>query len=194
MKKCVYFAAAAFMGLSLMASCSGKKGQTDTIVEENDQTLIVNETDTVVKTINDTIRESLPAPEFFTNAANKGNGQDSTYVETPSGLKYMVVKKGTGKSPKATDTVTVNYLGELINGTVFDSSYERGEPISFPLNGVIKGWTEGLQTMREGGTTIFYIPADLAYGEQGTPGGPVPPNAPLIFIVDLISVQSQPAQ
>ena len=83
----------------------------------------------------------------------------------------------------------VNYAGQLtdLDATEFDSSYQRGEPISFPLNGVIKGWTEGLQLMKEGAVYEFYIPADLAYGEQG--GGPVPPNAPLIFQVELIEVQ-----
>ncbi|MDE5887238.1 MAG: FKBP-type peptidyl-prolyl cis-trans isomerase [Muribaculaceae bacterium] len=110
-------------------------------------------------------------------------------VATPSGLKYVTVKEGTGKSPKATDAVTVHYRGVLTDGTVFDSSFERGEPITFPLNGVIKGWTEGLQLMKEGGTTVFYIPSDLAYGEMGTPNGPIPPNAPLIFEVQLIQVQ-----
>ncbi len=125
--------------------------------------------------------------EFF-QSDNKGNGLDSTYVETPSGLKYRILKEGNGASPKATDAVTVHYEGKLLTGMKFDSSYDRGEPASFPLNGVIKGWTEGLQTMKVGGITEFYIPADLAYGEQGTPGGPIPPNAPLIFKVELISI------
>lgn len=130
--------------------------------------------------------------DFFKNEANKAtatSAADSTYVETASGLKYAVIKEGTGKQPKATDTVKVNYAGQLtdLDATEFDSSYQRGEPISFPLNGVIKGWTEGLQLMKEGAVYEFYIPADLAYGEQG--GGPVPPNAPLIFQVELIEVQ-----
>ncbi len=103
----------------------------------------------------------------------------------------MTVKEGTGASPKATDTVLVHYTGKLLDGTVFDSSVERGEPISFPLNRVIAGWTEGLQLMKEGGKTVFYIPSNLAYGEAGTPGGPIPPNAPLIFEVELLKVNPQ---
>ena len=100
-----------------------------------------------------------------------------------------MLKEGEGKSPKATDTVKVNYEGKLIDGTVFDSSYKRGEPIEFPLNGVIKGWTEGVQLMKEGATYEFTIPYKLAYGERGTPGGPIPPNATLIFKVELIQVK-----
>ena len=132
--------------------------------------------------------------EFFKNEANKAtstSAADSTYVQTASGLKYAVIKEGTGKMPKATDKVTVNYAGQLtdLDATEFDSSYQRGEPTSFPLNGVIAGWTEGLQLMKEGAVYEFYIPADLAYGERG--GGPVPPNAPLIFQVELISVDGE---
>ena len=115
----------------------------------------------------------------------KGN---SGYQTTPSGLKYVTVVAGTGASPKATDVVTVHYTGRLLDGTVFDSSVERGEPTSFPLQMVIKGWTEGLQLMKVGGKTVFYIPSNLAYGEQGTPGGPIGPNADLIFEVELLGV------
>ena len=115
----------------------------------------------------------------------KGN---SGYQTTPSGLKYVTVLEGTGASPKETDVVTVHYTGRLLDGTVFDSSVERGEPTSFPLQMVIKGWTEGLQLMKVGGKTVFYIPSDLAYGPQGTPGGPIGPNADLIFEVQLLGI------
>ena len=108
---------------------------------------------------------------------------------TPSGLQYEVVKPGTGAKPKATDTVKVHYHGTLPDGTVFDSSVQRGEPISFPLNQVIKGWTEGLQLMPVGSKYRFVIPSDLAYGERGTPGGPIGPNQPLIFEVELLGIE-----
>lgn len=110
-------------------------------------------------------------------------------VVTPSGLQYKLVSAGTGKvrkSPKATDTVTVHYRGTLVDGTEFDSSYKRNEPTSFPLNGVIKGWTEGLQHMKTGDKFIFYIPSDLAYGDSGA--GLIGPDSTLIFEVELISV------
>lgn len=118
----------------------------------------------------------------------KGN---SGYQTTPSGLKYVTVVEGTGASPVATDVVTVHYTGRLLDGTVFDSSVERGEPTSFPLQAVIKGWTEGLQLMKVGGQTVFYIPSNLAYGEMGTPGGPIGPNQDLIFEVELLGIGGQ---
>ena len=104
---------------------------------------------------------------------------------TESGLQYSVIKEGTGKSPKATDTVVCHYEGFLTNGTVFDSSIQRGEPAAFPLNAVIAGWTEGLQLMKEGGKTRFFIPYNLAYGEAGAAGA-IPPYAALIFDVELL--------
>jgi FKBP-type peptidyl-prolyl cis-trans isomerase FklB len=108
-----------------------------------------------------------------------------------SGLQYKVLTEGKGNSPKASDTVTVNYRGTLIDGTEFDSSYKRGQPATFPVNGVIKGWTEALQLMKEGSKWQLVIPANLAYGENGTPGGPIGPNAALIFEVELISVKAK---
>ena len=106
---------------------------------------------------------------------------------TASGLQYKVLTEGTGKSPKATDRVKCHYEGFLTNGQVFDSSVQRGEPAVFPLNGVIAGWTEGLQLMKEGGKTRFFIPYNLAYGEAGAAGA-IPPYAALIFDVELIEV------
>lgn len=110
-------------------------------------------------------------------------------VETASGLQYKIIKAGTGKAPTAADKVTVHYEGKLLDGTVFDSSYGK-DPISFPLNGVIKGWTEGLQLMKEGGTSELYIPSELAYGDQGNPS--IPGGSTLIFKVELIKVEAQP--
>jgi FKBP-type peptidyl-prolyl cis-trans isomerase FklB len=105
----------------------------------------------------------------------------------PSGLQYKVIKEGTGKTPKATDTVVTQYKGTLINGTEFDSSYRRNEPATFPVNGVIRGWTEALQLMKEGSKWQLVVPPELAYGEQGA--GPIGPNATLIFEVELVSVK-----
>jgi len=109
---------------------------------------------------------------------------------TPSGLQYLVLKQGTGNKPAATDEVTVHYLGTLIDGTEFDSSYKRGEPARFPLNRVIPGWTEGVQLMKEGAKYKFFIPSGLAYGPRGA-GGIISPNATLIFEVELLSVQKR---
>jgi FKBP-type peptidyl-prolyl cis-trans isomerase FklB len=103
-------------------------------------------------------------------------------------LQYQVLKAGNGKSPKATDTVKTHYHGTLIDGTVFDISVERGEPVTFPVGRVIKGWTEALQKMKVGDKWKLVIPADLAYGENPRPGGPIGPNAVLIFEVELLEV------
>jgi len=108
-------------------------------------------------------------------------------VTTPSGLQYLVLTEGTGINPKATDKVKVHYHGTLIDGSIFDSSVDRGQPTSFGLNQVIKGWTEGLQTMKVGGKTRFFIPANLAYGERGRPS--IPGNSVLIFDVELLDIE-----
>ena len=120
-------------------------------------------------------------------AANKTKEGVKT---TPSGLQYKVIKAGTGKKPQITDTVTAHYRGTLIDGTEFDSSYRRGNPASFPVAGVIPGWTEALQLMPEGAKWLLFIPANLAYGERGA-GRDIGPNATLIFEVELISVQEK---
>ena len=107
----------------------------------------------------------------------------------PSGLQYSVITEGDGDAPKATDTVTVNYKGTLVDGTVFDSSYDRGEPVSFPVNEVIPGWTEALQLMKPGAKWQLFVPADLAYGKEGA-GNAIPPNAALVFDVELLKINS----
>ena len=108
---------------------------------------------------------------------------------TASGLQYKSLKEGAGPQPKASDTVTVNYRGTLIDGTEFDSSYKRGEPATFPLNGVIKGWTEGLQLMKKGSKFQFVIPPNLAYGERAV-GADIGPNSTLVFDVELLDVKA----
>ena len=116
------------------------------------------------------------------------NAKKDGVISLPSGLQYFVIKEGTGKKPKATDKVKCHYEGFLIDGTVFDSSVQRGEPAVFPLNGVIAGWTEGVQLMAEGAKYRFFIPYNLAYGPQGA-GAAIPPYAALIFDVELIEIQ-----
>ncbi len=111
-------------------------------------------------------------------------------VTTPSGLQYKILKPGTGAYPAGADNVTVHYEGKLLNGNIFDSSFERGQPIDFGLNQVIPGWTEGMQHINEGGEIELYIPYNLGYGEQGA-GGAIPPYATLIFKVQLIKINKE---
>ncbi len=110
-------------------------------------------------------------------------------ITTESGLQYEIITEGTGKTPTASSIVKAHYRGTLIDGTQFDSSYDRGEPLEIPLNGVIKGWTEGMQLMKEGGKIKLYIPTDLGYGMNVRPGGKIEPNMALIFEVELIEVK-----
>jgi len=120
-------------------------------------------------------------------AANKSK---EGVVTLPSGLQYKIIKEGAGPKPTATDSVVCNYRGTLIDGTEFDSSYKRGEPATFPVGQVIKGWTEALQLMPVGSKWQLFIPSDLAYGER-SPGAEIGPNSTLIFDLDLISIQSK---
>lgn len=117
-----------------------------------------------------------------------GNKATKGVFTTGSGLQYMVLRQGSGPRPKATDRVRVNYHGTLLDGTVFDSSYDRGQPAEFALNQVIAGWTEGVSMMPVGSKFRFWIPGDLAYGPKGTPGGPIGPNATLVFDVELMAI------
>lgn len=166
-----------------LTSCGGNK------VEKQEDTAAVGE---MVEAVQESMLDSALSvynAEFFNNPDRKSTTTtDSTYMQTESGLKYTIVREGAGARPSASDNVTVHYTGVLTDGKVFDSSVERGQPATFPLNRVIGGWTEGLQLMQEGGVAVFYIPSNLGYGENGTPDGSIPPNAPLIFEVELIKV------
>jgi len=120
----------------------------------------------------------------------ESNGKRKGVVTTASGLQYEVLKKASGAKPKETDVVSVHYEGKLVDGKVFDSSVARGQPVEFPLNGVIRGWTEGLQLMQVGEKYRLYIPGNLAYGEQ-SPSADIPPNAVLVFDVELLGIKGQ---
>ena len=139
-------------------------------------------------------REISMATKFSTHNKKEGaaylakNKKKKGVVTLPSGLQYKVLKSGKGKSPKLTDTVVTNYHGTLLDGTVFDSSYDRGQAVSFPVNAVIKGWTEALMKMKVGDKWELVIPSNLAYGEQGAPPK-ITPGATLVFIVELLEIK-----
>ena len=130
-------------------------------------------------------REKTASAAYLAKAA-----AESGAVKADSGLIYREVKAGAGESPKATDTVKVHYRGTLVNGTEFDSSYSRNQPAQFPLNGVIKCWTEGVQKMKVGGKAVLVCPSDLAYGDQGRPS--IPGGAALIFEIELLEIVAKP--
>ena len=141
------------------------------------------------------VQESISASQKEVSAKNtaaeqrflKENAKKSGVVTTASGLQYKIEKAGAGRKPHATSVVTVHYKGRLLDGTVFDSSYDRDESIEIPLDQVIPGWTEGLQLLKTGSKATLYIPAKLGYGEDGIPGT-IPPNSTLIFDIELLKV------
>ena len=135
------------------------------------------------KLANEKQKANVEAGQKFLDENAKRDG----VVTTATGLQYEVLKEGSGDSPKETDNVTVHYHGTLIDGTVFDSSVDRGQPATFPVNGVIPGWVEALQLMNPGAKYKLFIPSNLAYGERGA-GGAIGPNATLVFEVELISI------
>ena len=165
------------------------------VLKGNELKVSHREAQTIVQDYFQTQEQKLQAERAEKGKAHKEagekflaeNSRKDGIVTLPSGLQYQVLKEGNGKKPSAKDTVQCHYEGTLIDGTVFDSSYQRGEPATFPLQQVIAGWTEGLQLMQEGAKYRFFIPYRLAYGEGGA-GASIPPFAALIFDVELIQV------
>ncbi len=186
--KFAYILPALCLGVALTA-CSGKDKKAADSVKDTATFEVEQAEDTAAAGAATASQSDMPySADFFIDDANQGAPGDSAkWTATPSGLKYTVIKQGNGPKPASEETVVkVHYAGQLTDGTPFDSSYERGEPIDFPLNRVIKGWTEGVQLMPVGSVYEFYIPAALAYGENGA--GTIPPNAPLLFKVELLSI------
>jgi FKBP-type peptidyl-prolyl cis-trans isomerase FklB len=161
--------------------------------------LTVDEAKAVLTEVQNEVRKQAQEKMQATAAANKAEGEaflaanksKEGVVTLPSGLQYKILTAGTGPKPVPTDSVVCNYRGTLINGTEFDSSYKRGQPATFPVSGVIKGWTEALQLMPVGSKWQLVVPSDLAYGEPGNPRGGIEPDSTLIFEVELISIQSK---
>ncbi|MDK7757386.1 FKBP-type peptidyl-prolyl cis-trans isomerase [Providencia rettgeri] len=162
---------------------NGKSKMTDAEVEET------------LRQFEGQVKEAADKKMKDESAANEKKGaeyrekyaKEKGVVKTKSGLLYKIEKDGTGAKPKADETVVVHYKGSLIDGTEFDSSYSRNEPLTIPLNSVIKGWTEGLVNLKKGGKMQLVIPADLAYGENGVPG--IPANSTLVFDVELLDIK-----
>ena len=160
--------------------------------------LTEDEARTVLTQFQNDLRKQMQEKAQAAGEANKKEGDvflaankaKDGVVALPSGLQYKVLTEGTGPKPAATDSVVCNYRGTLLDGTEFDSSYKRGQPATFPVNGVIKGWTEALQLMPVGSKWQLFIPADLAYGDRGA-GPQIGPNATLVFEVELVSIQNK---
>lgn len=166
------------------------------VLEEQDRLMTQEEIMAEMQSFQQKLMEEQKVAQEAASLKNKTEGEaflaenskKDGVITLESGLQYSVIEEGDGAKPKATDTVEVHYSGTLLDGTEFDSSYKRGTPVSFPVNGVIPGWTEALQLMPAGSKWKLYIPSDLAYGAGGT-GGPIGPNATLLFDVKLISIQ-----
>lgn len=182
-----------FLGIALCGvvgltgtACGNKNSQTHDRSEEDTELTIPQQQLVLPETIEEdaALAATLDQLTADNDSVDRGN---KIYV-TPTGLKFRIVKEGTGRIPTPYNTVEVNYEGKTLEGKTFDSSYARGQSISFPLTRVIEGWTEGLQYMREGAVYEFYIPSNLAYKERGA-GPDIGPNADLLFKVELIKVK-----
>lgn len=160
-----------------------------------------DEAHTAVQQFQNEVRQKMQSAAQGAAAANRKTGQEFLdankakpgVIALPDGLQYKILKEGDGPKPTASDTVSCNYRGTLINGKEFDSSYKRGQPTSFPVSGVIKGWTEALQLMPVGSKWELYIPADLAYGDRGA-GQDIEPGDTLIFEIELLGIQKKSEQ
>ncbi len=159
-------------------------GHEPELTMEEMQTVLNNYQQREMARMNEKAEENRKSGQAFLEK----NGKDKMVTVLKSGIQYKITQAGKGKKPKASDTVVVNYRGTLIDGTEFDSSYKRGQPATFPVNGVIKGWQEVLQLMPTGSKWHVVIPSDLAYGPRGT-GGPIGPNATLVFDIELIDIK-----
>jgi FKBP-type peptidyl-prolyl cis-trans isomerase len=174
------------------------QGLKDTLSGNKTQ-LTEDEARTALMQLQSEMQSKLQAKAAAEGEANKKEGDaffaanktKEGVVTLPSGLQYKILKEGSGPKPTPADSVVCNYKGTLINGTEFDSSYKRGEPATFPVTGVIKGWTEALQLMPVGSKWQLFVPPDLGYGPRGTPGGPIGPNSTLIFEVELMSIKDK---
>lgn len=172
------------MDMLIKGFTDARKGDTLLLTEEEAQTIIMNE---MQKRRDAQAKEA----EAKSKAFLESNGKKQGVTTTASGLQYEVITEGQGPKPRPEQFVTVHYTGTLVDGKEFDSSVKRGEPVTFPLNGVIPGWTEGVQLMSAGAKYRMVIPPALAYGDRGA-GGVIPPNAALIFEVELISFSDNP--
>ena len=163
-----------------------------TLMTEDDARAVLVQLQTSVREKQEQMRnEESAAAKQAGEQFLAANRSKEGVVELPSGLQYKILQQGTGPKPTADDTVVCNYRGTLINGQEFDSSYKRGEPATFPVNRVIKGWTEALQLMPVGSKWQLFIPSQLAYGERGAGNGDIPPNSTLVFEVELISIKDK---
>ncbi|MDZ7680163.1 MAG: FKBP-type peptidyl-prolyl cis-trans isomerase [Fodinibius sp.] len=175
------------------------KAGLQTALEDADAALSNSQMQQVVQSFQQEAQRKAQQQKMQKAKENKKKGEEflaqnkdkEGVMVADNGLQYKVMEEGSGVSPDTTDKVRVNYKGTLIDGTVFDSSYERGEPVTFPLNRVIPGWTQGLQLMKEGAKYKFFIPGDLAYGQNPPPRGPIGPNETLIFEVELLEVNPE---
>jgi len=175
------------LGLEKLSSEDIAKG-IDDVLNDKETAISVNDANSMVSNEIAMINEKKSGPVLEEGKKFlEENAKKPGVKTTASGLQYEIITSGTGATPKATDEVTTNYRGTLINGKQFDSSYDRGEPAKFPVNRVIPGWTEALQMMKEGDKWRLYIPYNLAYGERGA-GQDIPPFATLIFDIELIKV------